>query len=288
MNMKYIKILLLAAVASLAFACGKTDYPAFEYGPQDDTTGKVEVYFPKTYTYVELDPTAETYEIAIARTDATEALSVPISVIDTSGIFTVPETAEFAAGELTSTISVGIASLELEQVYSVQISFATSDNYYLYKASSAESTKISFTLEALKQKWNDAGTCTFVDYTFGEDGNPGGMAADVPIQNHEGTSDYRIVAPYHAIWDDVSAVNIVFSLDEENNLVIKNGIYHIGPETGYAMYYDSKSYPGYCNIQTDGKGTFQVNHLVYALATGSLYAGGCFVFVWDGWPGAEE
>ena len=60
------RIILLAATALLAFACGKTEYPEYEWGPQDDTTVvKTEVFFNTTTDILELDPTVDTVVVGL-------------------------------------------------------------------------------------------------------------------------------------------------------------------------------------------------------------------------------
>lgn len=284
--MKYIKILLIAAVASLAFACGKQDYPAFEFGPQDDTTVvKVEVYFPTTYLSEELDPADEIYTIAVARTDATEALAVKLNVSDVAGVFSVPDSVNFDAGSLTATLDIDITKLELETVYDLIISIPV-DNSYLYKASSVASSKLSCHLKALKQKWNDAGTCTFVDQLFSA--TPASVEG-VAIQNHEGTNDYRIISPYAKIYG-MDEGNIVFSIDQdedENNVIVfeENKLLNFFPGSGYYFVWNLSSYAAYCYVDDyfdEGEHTFVVGCLVYEGTT--LAGAGGFYFTWHDCP----
>ena len=288
------KILLLAATALLAFACGKTEYPEYEWGPQDDTTVvKTEVFFTNTTDILELDPTVDTVVVELGRTITTEALSVPLTVEDPSGVLIVPSTADFAAGEATTTIAVDISKMELEKTYELSISIPNDYVYTYKKTSAAISAMTNYHLSALKQKWNDAGTCTFYDFQWTSEAYD--YAENVPIQNHEGTDDYRIVAPYHAIYpEDITEANFVFTAAKNKNgeyvITLADGFHDIWPGTGSALYWaNSGSYAGYCGIEddydkTDGTHTFYIDYLRVNLSTLGLYLGKGMAFTWYDCP----
>ena len=288
------KILLLAATALLAFACGKTDYPEYEWGPQDDTTVvKTEVFFVKTADILELDPVIDTVTVTLGRTVTTEALTVPLIVKDPAGIFVVPSAAEFEAGAATTTIDIDISKMELEKNYELSISLP-SDFFYTYKKTSgAASAQTSYHMNALKQKWNDAGTCTFYDGTWYDSVV---FAENVAIQNHEGTDDYRIVAPYAAIDpDDWPAGNITFSLVANKKGIhefkLADGIYDFWPGVGYYVYWNTAKYDTYCYVDhyknDDGVDTFEFNTLLTPNGK-NLYTGGWFAWEWNDYPFADE
>lgn len=281
--MKYNRIILFASAALIAAACAKqTQYPEFSYGPADASEGKVEVFFPTTYAYEELDPEISSYDIKVSRTDNAAALSVNLTVSDPSGVFSVPKTVEFAAGESDAVLTVDISKLELEKQYDLIVSIS-SDNYYAYKATEA-SSKIAFHLSALKQKWDDAGTCTFYDGTWFDDIQ---VVENIPIQNHSGTDDYRIVAPYAAIPDEdpFPAVNILFSLNEKGEVTFAQGASDFFG-IGYNFYWDTANYSSYCYVApsaTEGGAYLFEVHFLLNQGT-SLYTGGYFAFEWDGYP----
>lgn len=285
--MKYIKILSFVALAALAAACNKQEYPAFEFGPEDAMSGKTVVYFVECSANEELEPTDETYTIAVARTSTSGALSVPVEVYNPSEVFTVPATIEFANGAETTTLTIDITKMELETPYELTISIPN-DYYYSYKADSPESTKNTFHLEALKQKWNDAGTCTFYDGTWFDD-----LVAveNIKIQNHEGTNDYRIINPYNTLSpEDFGTGNIVFSIQKNekksDEVLFEEGVWDFWPGVGYYFYWDVTNYSKYCNTKCSkyGDGVLvEVNSLLTNDA-GSLYTGGYFAFVWAGGP----
>ena len=287
--MKYIKILLLAAAASLAFACGKQDYPAFEFGPQDDTTGKVEVYFPITSANLEIEPTDSSIVIPLARTETTGALSVPLVVGNPTGLFVVPATAEFEDGAATTTIEIGLLKLEMEIPYVLSITVG-GDYRYMYKQSSAEAKNCSFHFEVLKQKWDDVGTATFYDLDFWGDGitSKDGLL----IQNHSGTADYRIVSPYSTLFPDdfdgdTPHLLFVVGKDEDGYNVVDfpDAEQDIWPGTGITFYWDSKSlgkYQKITNQYENGEHTFKVD-FVYAY-NHEPWAFGQLAFTWHDCP----
>ncbi len=281
--MKYIKILSFVALAAIAAACNKQEYPAFEFGPADVSDGKTVVYFVTNSANEELEPTDETYTIAVARTNASGALSVPVKVFNPSEVFTVPASIEFADGEEETTLVVDITKMELETPYELTVSIPN-DYFYSYKADSPESAKNTFHMEVLKQKWNDAGSCTFYDGTwFGKL-----VSVDnIKIQNHEGTDDYRIVNPYNSLSaEDFGTGNIVFSVKDNKSVVFKEGILDFWPGSGYYCYWDVTNYSKYCNVKLSKQGdavTVEVNSLITNDA-GSLFTGGYFAFIWAGGP----
>ena len=287
------KILLLAAAALLAFACGKTEYPEYEWGPQDDTTVvKTEVFFTTTTDVLELDPSVDTVVVELGRTITTEALSVPLIVKDPSGVLGVPSSAEFAAGEATTTIDIILSKMELEKAYELSISIPD-EYYYTYKKTSgAVSAKTNYHLRALKQQWNDAGTCIFAD--FGHFTSSPVMAEDIAIQNHEGTDDYRIVAPYAALFPgQIAEANFLFTAAKnkkgEYEITIPDGMQDIWPGTSYVFYWDTGDYSSYCVIEDvydkdEQVHTFYIDHLRVNLTNNGLYLGKGIAFVWYDCP----
>lgn len=269
------------------------------WGPKE-TGEKMEVYFAKSYANVEMEPDLMTYSITVTRVATAEAASIPIVVTkDVDKVFGVPDKIEFPAGAKTTNIDIDLSKMELEKKYELEISIPA-EYYYLYKKGS-ENGAIAFHLVCLKQKWNEVGTCTFTDYTWFEEPV---TVENVKIQNHEGTMDYRMIAPYHAVDATLSPVNFLFKFDPAQmpgkQLTIKNGQHNIYPETGYIMYFDPANYGAYCYIKqfnADGEefvkdsgknpndfNTFVFSTLLLKAGTTSLYGGGAFIFTWNGMP----
>lgn len=285
------KILLLAATALLAFACGKTDYPEYEWGPQDDTTVvKTEVFFVNTKDILELDPAVDSVIVQLGRTVNTEALSVPLIVKDPAGIFDVPSTAEFEAGAATTTIQIGLSKMELEKNYELSISIPNDYMYTYKKTSSAASAKTNYHMNVLKQLWDEAGYCTFYDV---DTICSGVVSADnVPIQQHHGTNDYRVVAPYAALVGDAytdAPVNMEFSINlnkkGEYEFSMAAGLKRLWPSANYALYWQPVDYDTYCYWEiaydADEKTHYiDIHSLGATLSTGKLWNGARIVFYW--------
>ena len=289
------KILLLAVTALLAFACGKTDYPEYEWGPQDDTTAvKTEVFFVNTKDILEIDPAVDSVIVTLGRTINTEALSVPLTVKDPAGIFDVPSTAEFEAGAATTTIKIGLSKMELEKNYELSISIPD-DFFYAYKKTSgAFSAQTNYHLNVLKQLWDEAGYCYFIDV---DTICSGVVAADnVPIQQHHGTNDFRVVAPYAALVGDEytdAPVNMMFTISknkkDEYEFSMSSGLKRLWPSAPYALYWAPADYSDYCYseiLYDDEEKThyIDIHSLGATLATGKLWTGARLVFYWYDCP----
>ena len=207
---------------------------------------------------------------------------------DVAGVFSVPDSVNFDAGSLTATLDIDITKLELETVYDLIISIPV-DNSYLYKASSVASSKLSCHLKALKQKWNDAGTCDIMDTFWAEDP---GLAEGLKVQNHEGTSDYRILAPYAAMYPadfPDGSPNFLFSIEQdedENNVVVPtHGQDFWGYGTAMNFYYNPDDYPQYCFVEdifNEGEHTFDIGFI--AAVNGAPYYLGEIIFTWHDCP----
>ncbi len=116
--MKLHKIFLFAAVAlATAFtSCSEDD--TYEAGKP---AGKYNVTFAE-YSPVTLASDATSFEVTLQRADASEALTVPLTVLSASEGVVVPSSASFAAGEETTTIDVTLPSeMEYNTDYSVSI-----------------------------------------------------------------------------------------------------------------------------------------------------------------------
>lgn len=283
------RILLLAATALLAFACGKTEYPEYEWGAQDDTT-KADVFFTKYYEEHELDPETNNVVVELKRRTIEDALSVSLVVTDTSGVFVVPETADFAAGDSLTTITIDISGLTVGLPYGLGISIPN-EYFNTYRTS-----QTTYYVKVVKQKWNPAGTCTFYDcYSYYEDG--WAYVEDVPIQQLDGEYSFRIIAPYVAMFPtnaNLKPVNILFTVvmkdKKPNNITFSPaGLWHLWADSIYDLYWDSTRYGQYCYAEHSYDSeydchVFDVHVLGANLSTGGLGTWGRFAFEWYDCP----
>lgn len=293
--MKIKNIFLFAVAAFLSFACGKQEYPAYEWGPQDDTTVvKTEVFFVKTTDNLELEPVVDSVIVTLGRTVTTEALSVPLTIKDPAGVFTVPATAEFAAGEATTTIQVDLSKMKLEVSYELSISIPSDFVYTYKKTSGTNSAKTVYHLTALKQQWDEAGYCTFYDVNTICSGVV--SADNVPIQQHHGTNDYRVYAPYAALVGDSYTdplVHLLFTISKnskgEYEFSMPSGIKQLWPSSPYVVYWVPQTYPDYCYAEilydADEKAHYiDINSTGATLTTGKVWLGAHIVFYWYDCP----
>ena len=128
------------------------------------------------------------------------------------------------------------------------------------------------TVEA-KNAWESAGTCTFIDYTWG-----GGASADnIPIQKRvDAPNQYRIKDPLCAVYGTANGTNFEFELNDDGSISVPEG-YWTFKYWNYQCYYDSTDYGPYCYIEQDGN-TYRVHHL---LTDGSSLSLGSFEFIWN-------
>lgn len=142
-------ILALAAVSLTAVACVK-ETPFQPGDPEEE--GCYGVYFPAQESDLVRDPAdAKTATISVMRTNTEGAITVPVTVVDTAGIFTVSELV-FEDGQSESSISLEFPDAEVGVTY--ELSLSIDDWQYASKYSSNPNT-LSFSI--LFEKWNDLG-----------------------------------------------------------------------------------------------------------------------------------
>lgn len=231
---------------------------------------------------VTVPATDPTFEVEIVRSNANEALTGSVSLDGT--IDKVPYTGELSAtdysfepGEYKTTVTVEVTSLEVGKILDLTISIDDADNVSI---GGNASTSMSIIKE---YNWIVIGKAIFTDYTFSENGT----SAEVEIEQNETLpNNYRLVAPYAAVYDDVTAQNINFYLSETGEpLTLDRGFVKLDADMGigYLMYYDPVNYPAYCNFGKEGN-TFYANFCLTPDKS-ALYLGGYFKFEWtEGYP----
>ena len=129
MNIKFVKYIVCIALLHLTstlVSCSDND----NYSPGKPTAeGAVGVYFASTNEadYI-LVPEDSVIELTVARSDSSEACSVPVHVdySDTTSI-SVPESVYFEKGQGTQTLTIGINGLQVKKTYKFRLSF--DENY---------------------------------------------------------------------------------------------------------------------------------------------------------------
>ena len=269
-------ILGLALVATGLTSCDQENE-----GPIYDGPAMANISFVNQVINQETEEESLVVPVVLSRTYSTEAYSTTVTMTDaTDNIKLQSNQVNFAAGEETATIYVEATDLDWGDLESCKINLGESD---VNSANPFDAPIHVVTINVKKPKLLDAGTCTFTDYTWGDDNGDPMTAYEVPIINIEGSDRYRIISPLYYVYKDdpvygptVDMSNFEFHLLEDGGAKVDNGT----PLNywGYLAYYDATNYGGYCFVGNDGN-TYDVNFLL--LQGSSLYTGGHFVFVWD-------
>jgi len=240
-----------------------------------------------------------------AITTSETSVTIPVRIIRsiTTGSYTANFTAEasedgifsndangsvtFADGQGVATINVVASNLAKGVDYTYTLNLGDAE-----KAAADTITKTQNLKTVIKihsdYNWVNAGTCTFVDYTFSSSDNGSGKAG-IPVIHAEGTNLYRIVQPFIAIYGSNtfksdSGVDFYLASDNSINFGTTEGyIYTVFDDADNYGYWNTTDYADNCTIQQNGN-VFQVSHLL--IYNGSLYTG-AFAFQWNGWPGAN-
>lgn len=229
----YRYILALAAVSLTAVACVK-ETPFQPGDPEEE--GCYGVYFPAQECDLVRDPAdAKTATISVMRTNTEGAITVPVTVVDTAGIFTVSELV-FEDGQSESSISLEFPDAEVGVTY--ELSLSIDDWQYASKYSSNPNT-LSFSI--LFEKWNDLGVGTFTDVVVSQVlTNFDAISTDVHIyQNDADKTQYRI--PMSGIYSDSCDEYLYLTLMNPGNsvgdvVVTQDGLVWFDPfDTGISV-----------------------------------------------------
>ena len=229
-------ILALAAVSLTAVACVK-ETPFQPGDPEEE--GCYGVYFPAQESDLVRDPAdAKTATISVMRTNTEGAITVPVTVVDTAGIFTVSELV-FEDGQSESSISLEFPDAEVGVTY--ELSLSIDDWQYASKYSSNPNT-LSFSI--LFEKWNDLGVGTFTDVVASQVlTNFDAISTNVHIyQNDADKTQYRI--PMSGIYSDGCDEYLYLTLMSPGNsvgdvVVTQDGLVWFDPfDTGISVSTD--------------------------------------------------
>ena len=181
--------------------------------------------------------------------------------------------ATFPAGESTTTLMLAFGSTEFGDTFTRRLVLSDEDIATANPSLGEQITTTTITLE-VKNPWEPAGTCTFIDYTWNN--GDGDSANSIPVENYIGTNSYRIVDPLRAIYGSSYGTNFEFELNNDGSITVPEGLGTLN-YWGYVFYYDSTNYPDYCYIEQNGN-TYIVHHL---LNNGTQLFTGRFQFTWD-------
>lgn len=175
------RIFAVAALACATFVACDKEFDDYTPG-EPEVEGCYDVYFPTKGTSMEFDPADPTeIVIPIARTNASTAITVPITINSGNGIFEI-EPVKFEAKQKETSFVVKFPKAEVGTTYKLDI---TIDD--LQYASTYGDKVTGYSCSVTRVKWNVIGTGTFY-YTFW-------WTATVPgyvLEQRDGTEMYRI------------------------------------------------------------------------------------------------
>lgn len=268
---KIFKYGLFSVLATVAMASCTDEY---KYDAADPVTNQNE---PKatieaeevSYTY-EGDE-AETFTFNVTRQNSDKAESVDIEC-DNPRVTLDKTTVDFAAGETSKEVK-GTTSLEVGEKITCTVKVADK-NADIYSSTDGHYMQ-EFTLFH-DYPWTDAGSCTFIDYTFSE-GKYG--ANDVKIQQYSADKNtYRIVKPFEAALGAEGSDNIVFYVKDDGSAKsLKAGNIKLNVGNYTLTYYASGNYASYCTFTNQGK----QYGMTMIISNGSQLGVAQFYFIWD-------
>ena len=179
----------------------------------------------------------------------------------------------FAPGEGIAYATIVVNGMEPGNAYTCTVNLSDADKATANLDFGQQMT--STVVEVMcDYNWVPAGTCTFVDYTFGD-----GVAAEgVEIEHADGSNLYRIVAPYTYTYpeDNAPRYDINFTLNSDGSISMQEGDWF--NLWGYGFYYDTPSWGNYCYVLNEGN-VYDVNFLLKEGGEVSYTAE--FVFQWN-------
>ena len=185
--MKTIKnilgILLALAVMTTFYSCGE-DEP--EYTPAEKPNTP-EVFFPASNsTTIELSSLSNSFQVAIDRIKTDEAITVPLTVSDPSGLFDVPTSVSFAQGVANASISITYDHEDFEYDKYTELKLTVGDSHSTPYGISEYVMSVG-----VPAPWKSLGKAKFSDTWVFEN------TFEVEVQQHAlEPSRYRIIEPY--------------------------------------------------------------------------------------------
>ena len=220
------------------------------------------------------DKTSIEVPVAIGRAITSGSYTATVTLSDASeGVSLKSDKVSFADGEGMAYATILITGMQQGTEYHATLNLSDADKQTANTnfGEQVTSTKVSVMCD---YNWVPAGTCTFVDYTFGD----GVVGEDIEIQNGEGSNVYRIMAPYYYTYPEDGATkdNITFTLNSDGSISMKEGDWF--NLWGYGFYYDTPSWGNYCYVLQEGN-VYDVNFLLKV--GGEVTYTAEFVFEWD-------
>ena len=271
-------MMVVVAIAGLPFASCSDDDDNYTVGEASDGAYLYSDFSTKTF----LPDDNQTFTINVGRTNTTGEQSFELKCNNEK--FTVPSTVNFKAGESVVAVPVTF-NMGLGDTETAQFTIPTD------KSTVYGNDTVSVTISR-DYTWEKIGTADFTDPIFTE------ASATVDVQKaKEGKNLYKFVTPMRTLYKQngetelPGGVDLIFTMDEEGNITMDQGIYDIESGTSliengaYQFYYACKNYPDYCYFENEnGMITFST----LLLNGGKLYGPFTWTFNWNkGYPYAK-
>lgn len=286
--MKINKILLGLAVAMLGVMTScNTDVEGVTYSPMGQNVS-FETSAPSTVTTSE---TSIVIPVRIVRSVVANEYTANFTTkASEEGIFTndANGAVKFEAGQGVAIINVKADNLAKGVDYTYTLKLSEAEVAGRDTITNTQNDSIVIKIHS-DYNWLSGGSCTFVDYTFSENGQ---AAKDVPIQHAEGTNLYRIVQPFIAVYGKggngfTTDTGIQFTLNNDYTInLVANGDDIVCSADQYDFCWVKKYEGTYCVLQCSGN-VYQASMLGLDNGEG-YYTGFSFAFQWTtGWPGQK-
>lgn len=255
----------------------------------DEEGGDYTPATPDAGAYIYADATTKMYSpnddfvltISLGRTNDSEASTVNLT--SDNDAFNVPSSVSFAVGEKIKEVQI---PFDMEVATTEKVTITIPEGVTVYGNSS-----LTFTI-TVDYNWISAGTCTFIDNTFSDNG---ASANGVPIQQAEGTNLYRIIRPFIAVWGNnpaegfISDSGIQFTMNDDFTIDFVAGdddtICNVADAESQYSFCWVTSYVGtYCKINCENN--YYETEMLGLIDGEGYYTGFAFAFEWTtGWPG---
>lgn len=184
----------------------------------------------------------------------------------------------FANGVNQAEISVDVTLLPMGKILDLTLEY--NDTINLSPTYHTGTNKVNVKINKA-YSWVSAGTCTFTDYTFAENG---ATAQNVAVEHAEATNLYRVIKPWIAVYGPApdgfaSDTGFQFTVGSDGaiSLVASGGV--VAEADQYTFCWVEKYVPDYCFTKQEGN-TYYFEMLGLVDGDG-YYTGFAFEFTWN-------
>lgn len=227
---KYFMMVVVAISGSSLASCSDDD-DNYTIGEQSDGAYIYSSFSSRTFKPED----AQTFSITLGRTNSAEEATYDLKC--NNEIFTAPTKVTFKAGEKEVAVPV-TCNLDLGQTESVMFTIPTEES------SVYGDDTLSITI-ARDYTWEKVGEAQFTDKVWG-------MEATVDVMKaKEGTNLYKFACPLTTAFKQAGEeelpgeADIKFTMDEEGNVSMEDGIYDVETGTNFTADKDASLYQFY-------------------------------------------